>query len=286
MKSVTVVTVVEKRPVPTPPARPPLWMHLEDKAAHGYIRSCAPCPAVWVLKDDPHALISEQWQYGLVGFNYLMLLANIYLLLDDRLAFANGTGWPTLDNPGDKQDWLYRRNLTNGSKPPALDKVRTTSRSVMTGTPVYSALQAVRLVIDAARETVASARSFLSLRQDFRTLISAPNLLQVETFDSRQPPPLKPGRSYPTRIQDVNPDDYLMTPRTHPWMFAVANIVNRAGEVVQFPRGAVYSWTGDGTPRSFLPHISNPSWGPVRYDMRRLWRVPDDQPIPRPYRTN
>lgn len=286
MPAVSVVTVVEKRPVPPPQTLPPLWMQLEDRAVYGYIRSCAPCPAVWVLKDDPHALLAEQHQYFLVAINYLMTLANVYLLLDDHLAFANGTGWPTLDNPGDKQDWLYRRNINNGSKPPALDKVRTTSRSVMTGTPIYSALMAVRLVVDAARETVAGVRSVQTLRQDFRTLITAPNLLEVQMFDSRQPPPLKPGRSYPTRVQDVNPDDYLMTPRTHPWMFATANIVNRAGEVVQFPRGAVYPWTGDTTPRSWVPHIYNPSYGPVRYDMRRLWRVPDDQPVPRPFRSN
>jgi hypothetical protein len=285
MPAVTVVTHVEKRSVPPAPVRPPLWMHLEDKAAQGYIRSCAPCPAVWVLKDDPHALLDEQWQYYQVAINYLMTLANIYLLLDDHLAFANRTGWPSLDNPGDKQDWIFRRNLNNGSKPPALDKVRTCSRSVMTGKPVYSALMAVKLVIAAVRETRTGARSVRSLRQDFRTVITAPNLLEVHMFDSRQPPLLKPGRSYPSRVQDVNPDDYLYMPRTHPWMFLTATIVNRSGEVVQFPRGAVYPWTGDNTSRSFLPHIYHPGWGPVRYDLGKLWRVPDNQPIPSPYRS-
>lgn len=245
MSSVTVVTVVEKRPVPTPPARPPLWMHLEDKAAQGYIRPCAPCPAVWVLKDDQHVVFGEQWQYFLVGSNPNMTLENVMLLLDWRLAFANRLG---LTNPNDpRADYITRKHL--GRKDPQLDKVRTTSRSVLTGTVVG-------------------------------------NDLKVTMFDSRQPPPLKPGRKYPTRVEDVNPDDYLYLPQTHPWMFLVANIVNKAGEVVQFPRGAVYPWTSDNTPRSFVPHICNPSYGDVTYPLSKLWRVPDNQPIPGPYRSN
>jgi hypothetical protein len=156
MKAVTVVTRVEKRPVSTVPTRPPLWMHLEDKAAQGYIRSCAPCPAVWVLKDDPHALMDEQHQYYLRAANYLMTLENVYLILDDHLAFANDTGFGSLDNPGDRADFFFRRNLA--AKPPAMNKVRTTSRSVLTGTVVG-------------------------------------DKLKVTMFDSRQPPPLKPGRS-------------------------------------------------------------------------------------------
>src|SRR5690349_6658312 len=98
MPAVTVVTRVEKRPAIAPPTRPPLWMHLEDKAAQGYIRSCAPCPAVWVLRDDQHVYFGRQWQYFLVGINPNMTLENVMLLLDYRLAFANRTG---LTNPND-----------------------------------------------------------------------------------------------------------------------------------------------------------------------------------------
>jgi len=244
MRSVTVVTAVEKRLVSAPPARPLLWMHLEDKAAQGYIRSCAPCPAVWVLKDDQHVVFGEQWQYFLVAANRNMTLENIMLLLDWRLAFANRLG---LTNPNDpRADYITRRHLDR--RAPQLDKVRTCSRSVMTGEV-------------------------------------AGDKLRVTLFDSRQPPPLKPGRTYPTRVEDVNPDDYLYLPETHPWMFLVANIVNARGEVVQFPRGAVYDWTKDNTPRSFVPHIYNPAYGDVLYPLSRLWRVPDNQPVPSPYRS-
>lgn len=226
--------------------RPPLWMHKEDRAAQGYIRSCAPCPAVWVLKDDPHVQMSEQWQYYLRAINYNMTLENAFLLLDDHLAFANNTGFRNLDNPS-KKDYFFKR--TNYAQLPSLDKVRTCSRNVLTG----------------------------EVQGDY---------LNVMLFDSRRNPPLKPGRSYPSKVEDANLDDYLYSPQTHPWMFIVANIVNRAGEVVQFPRGAVYSWTNDNTPRSFMPHIYNPDFGPVRYELDKLVSVPDNAPVPSPYRRN
>lgn len=243
MPAVTVVTVVEKRPVSPTPARPPLWTQLEDRAVFGYIRSCAPCPAVFTLKDDPHAVIGEQWQYYLRAINYNMTIENAYLLLDTGLAFANGTGFRQDGDP--RADWFHRRDLTKS--PPNLDKIRTCSRSVLTGTV-------------------------------------AGEYLRVTLFDSRQPPPLKPGRSYPTKMEDIRPDDYLYTPQTHPWMFLTANIVNRSGEVVQFPRGAVYSWTGDGAPRSFVPHVANLGYGDVLYPLSKLRKLGATEPIPSPYR--
>lgn len=224
-----------------------LYMQKEDRDAQGYLRSCAPCPAVWVLQDDPHAKLTQQWQYYIRAINYNMTLENVYLLLDDHLAFANHTGFPNLDDPGDRADFFFNRNL--GGKAPQMDKVRTTSRSVLTG-------------------------------------VEEGKFLRVWTFDSRSLPPLKPGRSYPRDISEVNPDDYLYMPETHPEKFLVANIVNRREEVVQFPRGATYPWTGDSTPYSFMPHISDHAYGPVLYPLSMLVKVPLGDPKPRPYRTN
>jgi hypothetical protein len=223
-------------------ALPPLWMHLEDKQAQGYIRSCASCPAVWVLQDDPHALIGEQWQYFIRAINQNMTLENVYLLLDNHLAFANNTGFNTLDDPG-RADYFFRRDLA--LKPPGLDKVRTCSRNVLTGTVVG-------------------------------------DKLRLLTMDSRVNPPLKPGRTYPKRVEDAKLDDYLYSPETAPRFFVTANIVNKAGEVVQFPRGALYPWAGS-TPRSFIPLVSNHAYGPIDYPLSRLVRVAG---VPSPYRRN
>ena len=223
-----------------------LYMHKEDRDVFGSLRSCAPCPAVMVLKDDPHTLLSRQWQYYIRAINYNMTLENVYLLEDDHLAFNNNTGYPTLDNPGDRADWFFNRNL--GGKDVQMDKVRTTSRSVLTG-------------------------------------VEDGNELIVMMFDSRELPPLKPGRMYPMDIIQVNPDDYAIMPETHPHMFLVANIVNRREEVVQFPRGATYPWFEDGrTPVSFLPHIHNYKYGPIRYPLSKLEKIPLGDPKPSPYR--
>jgi hypothetical protein len=285
--SVHISIVPSVKPAVQPVARPPLWIHLEDgqisdSSWGGGIRPCASCPAVWVLKDDPHAAMGEQWQYYIRAKNYAMSLENVYLLMDDHLAFANRTGFPSLDNPGDRADFFFRRNMA--AKPPNLDKVRTCSLNVLTGTQAYSLMVAMKQTLAAAKNTITRRSSFMAFRQSFTSLLTAQNVLKVTLFDSRQPPPLKPGKSYPSRVEDANIDDYLYNPREHPWMFLVANIVNRRGEVVQFPRGGLYSWTGDNTPRSFMPHVANFEYGEVRYPLSRLRKLGDLEPIPSPYR--
>lgn len=247
------IEVLTPRPV-TPPVQ--YYMHKEDRESGlwgGSIRPCAPCPAIFVMKDDPHAAMSQQWQYYLRAINYNMTLANVYLLLDDHLAFANDKGFPSLENPGDKQDWFFNRNLDPRLyKPPHMDKVRTTSRSVLTGAEV---------------------------------LVGGVWHLKVKVFDSRSLPPLKPGYNYPRDISEVNPDAYAIMPRTHPEMFAVANIVNREGEVVQFPRGATYPWIDNGrTPYSFVPHIANLGYGEILYPLGLLEKIPLGSPPPRALR--
>jgi hypothetical protein len=221
------------------------YMHKEDKLVFGYIRSCASCPAVFVLKDDNHNPITKQWQYYMIAINPAMEVRDVFFLLDNNLAFTNSTG---LRNDGDpRQDWFNNEDL--GFKPPQFDKVRTCSRNVITG-------------------------------------VEQNGFLNVKTFDIRNTPPLKPGRSYPRTISEINPDDYLYLPRYNREMFIVANIVNKAGEVVQFPRGGLYSWTNDNTPYSFLPLVSNPTYGSVLYHLSKLQKLPKDSPVPSPYRNS
>jgi hypothetical protein len=258
-----------------------LYMFKEDQDIFGGIRSCASCPAVMVMKEDSHAQLTKQWQYYLRAINYNMSVGNVYLLLDDHLAFANNTGFPGLDNPGDKQDWFFNRNLGINPetgrpfKPPALDKVRTMSRSVLTGVEEYDY---PTFTYDGRNSLIQRITSFLGIR-------SKEPVLNVKVFDSRQLPPLKPGYSYPRDISEVDHNAYAIMPETHPEMFLVANIVNRRGEVVQFPRGATYPWIDGGrTPYSFVPHIANLGYGPIKVPMRYLYKVPLGSPKPRPYR--
>lgn len=225
---------------PVPPVQ--LYMQKEDTGVFGGIRSCAPCPAVFVLKTEPHVFLTKQWQYFLIAINYSMDLGSVASLLHYRYAFCNFTGF------GDPTD--LRANFITGHnmfyKSPQFDKVRTCSRNVLTGTEVGG-------------------------------------FLKVKTFDSRNPPPLKPGKDYPKTISEINPDDYLFMPRTHREMFLVANVVMSDGRVMQFPRGGLYEWTGDNDPYSFLPHISNPDYGSVLYPLKNLIKLPLGSPIPSPY---
>lgn len=268
------------------PVLPPVqwYMQKEDRDVFGSIRTCAPCPAIFVMKDDQHAKMTQQWQYYLRAINYNMTLENVYLLLDWKLAFANRTGFRNPDSP--KADFFHNRDLSFPD--PSLDKVRTTSRSVMTGSEQFSLVQSVLDASHLARTIVTRRTSFMGAKSSFASIASlSENVLNVDVFDSRDLPPLKPGYFYPTDISLVNPDAYVYMPETHPEKFMVANIVNRDGSVVQFPRGATYPWIDDGlTPYSFVPHIANLSFGPVLYPMRHLLKVPLGSVKPRALRYN
>lgn len=281
--------VLEPEDVIPPPAPPPpavqYYMQKEDRDVFGSIRTCAPCPAVFVMKDDPHAKIGQQWQYAARAANYNMALKDVYLLFDDGLAFANRTGFTNFDTPN-HADYFFNRTLT--LSPPKLDKVRTTSRSVMTGVEQYSLMQALKETLLLARSIVTrQERSFMRVRKTFSAIVAAPvNVLKVKVFDSRQPPPLKPGKTYPNDISKVNPDDYDFMPWDNPEMWLVADIVNNAGEVVQFPRGALYSYKGDNMPYSFMPHIADLGYGDILYGLNNLVKVPLGSPPPPVYRFN
>lgn len=106
--------------------------------------------------------------------------------------------------------------------------------------------------------------------------------LIVSLLDGSQPPPLKEGRSYPERVEDINPDDYLFLPETHRHFFFAANIIRLNGKTVPFPHGARYDWTGDDHLYSWLPHVARSRFE-VRYPLARLRQVLRGAPIPAPY---
>ncbi|HEY6019627.1 MAG TPA: hypothetical protein VIY48_06930 [Candidatus Paceibacterota bacterium] len=259
------------------------YMQKEDRDVFGSVRGCAPCPAVFVMKDDPHAKIGQQWQYAIRAANFAMTLKNVYLLLDDGLAFANRTGFKSFDVPN-HADYFFNRYLSYSV--PKLDKVRTTSRSVMTGVEQYSVMQALTEALLLAKSIMTrKERSFMRARQTFSAIASAPvNVLRVKVFDSRQPPPLNPGYSYPNDISEVDPMAYAMMPWTNPEMWMVANIVKANGIVYQFPRGAAYPyWQGGAEPVSFMPHIADLGYGEVLYGLNNLVKLPLGSTPPRNY---
>jgi hypothetical protein len=270
------VSVVTK--VAAVSGRPRLWVHREDEGVpdFGYsIRPCAPCPAVFVMKDDPHAVFDRQWQYFLRAANYGMSLNATAALMDDDRAYFNNTGLP------DRRDWLTGQNLT--ARDPNADKVRTNARCVVTGIETFSVREMVAQTARLGKAILQRSVQSGEARADFKALANE-NMLSVFTFDSRQPPPLKAGRSYPAKVSDINPDDYLVMPRTHRWFFLVANIVARDGSVFPFGGGSLYPWTGDNAPYSFVPHIANLGYGNVVYPLYHFRELGLNEPIPSPYR--
>jgi hypothetical protein len=246
----------------------------EDREIFGAVRGCAPCPAVMVMKDDQHAKMNQQWQYFIRAINYNMTLDNAYLLMDSALAFANRTGFR---HGRIKADYFHNKDLD--APLPSLDKVRTTSRSILTGVEEFDY---PTFTYNTSTNTLMRIVNSLGLGA---LLQRKEPVLNVKVFDSRQNPPLKPGYSYPKDISEVDPNAYLYMPETHPEMFLVANIVNRRGEVVQFPRGATYPWIDGGTtPYSFMPHVANLGYGPIKVPMRYLYKVPLGSPKPRALR--
>ena len=150
------------------------------------------------------------------------------------------------NRPPDDKRANYLQDGKQSRPDPEFDKVRTCALSVMTG------------------------------------VVSGDELI-VTMLDGSEPPPLKEGRSYPERVEDINPDDYLFTPQTHRHFFFAANIIKRDGKIVPFPHGAIYDWTNDGKMYSWLPHVKRAKFE-VRYPLSNLIELPAGAPIPSPYK--
>lgn len=243
------LTIGSRRYIPEA-SRPALYFHREDMDVFGGIRLCAQdgksCPAVFVLRTPSLKVkLTRDWQFFLAAINYGMNPADVAVELHYRLAFCNNTGLGNPDKP--RRDYLRGRDL-NADEYPRFDKDRTCSRSVMTGT------------------------------------VEGDHLV-VTVMDGNQPPPLKPGRSYPQRVADIDPDAYLYSPRTHRHLFFAANTVGSVSggsKVYPFPRGATYDWTNDGWRYTWFPHVSRER---VVYPLSRLRRLGEGEAVPSPYRT-
>jgi hypothetical protein len=265
---ITVSAVTPAPPSPPPPSpRVPLWRHKDDREIWGYVRSCAPCPAVWPMSDHK-VPITKQWQFFIRAINWLMSLQHVAAKFGPKLALTNR-------KPDDiRRDWLRGLNLDRPD--PDFDRVRTMSHAALTGTPGFSLLESFRLVGSALL-----TRDLAALRRSFAAFATA-NVLQVTMLDGWQDPPLKPGRTYPERVEDIRLDDYLCTPETHRHLFFGANIVNPDGRTSSFPNGAVYAWTGDSQPYTWMPHVAR---RPVPYRLANLDPLPAGAPFPSPYRS-
>jgi len=112
--------------------------------------------------------------------------------------------------------------------------------------------------LDAPAPRLDKLRTFA---RNIHTGMEVGNDLQVMSFDGNNPPPLKPGKTYPETLAEVNVDDYLITPRTNLELFLVcSNIKSKPGNetsIFPFDNGGIYDWTPEPTQMySFFPLVS------------------------------
>lgn len=108
-------------------------------------------------------------------------------------------------------------------------------------------------------------------------------MYRLATMNGRKPPPLKPGRSYPQSLTEIDPDAYLYHPKdpaARP-LFLVCNSVqvkDGMTSVYPFAHGALYDWFGVD-PVTFFPLVS--TFDEIWLDMENWTEV---QSAPYPYR--
>ncbi len=244
------------------------WQQKEDRDSpqfHDKTRSCTQklgggCPAVYVLLDDPHVRLTQQWQYFIRAINPQMSVHHVAALFGSKRAFCNRTGFGNHKNP--RKDYLdVTNNVIEKDLPlPTFDKVRTCSRAVMMG---YSS-------------------------------VDTPGSVFIKTFNGKLDPPLNDPQNPPESLDKVNISDYVYTPESNRELFFVANIVKESGHVVPFPNGGIYPWTGDNKPYVWMPLVSavssidsDPSapFYYVEYDKNELTPLGPNipSPFPSPY---
>ena len=84
--------------------------------------------------------------------------------------------------------------------------------------------------------------------------------LQLLTMDGTKNPALKPGKTYPNSLQEINPEDYLYLPKTHRWLFLDCNNVKWKPDgslgYGPFANGILRDWLPDNRIHSFFPLVS------------------------------
>lgn len=240
-----------------------LYQYGDDFRIHGKLRSCASkgCPFVMVLRDQPDMFYDRDWQLYLVACNMPMKPNNIADILGPTKALTNSKGINEAAN------WIQGQRL-NSKTLPRIDKCRTFGLNTHVGMDTYRVTYAIAHTIQAVL-----ARSFMAAREAVMDFNSN-NALVVLTFDGTKPPPMKPGRPRPTSYKEVNPDDFLILPSPETrHMFLDCTNEKRQGKgykVGPWAHGAVYDWTGDNRPHTFVPLASKfeivtplKNWRPV-----------------------
>jgi hypothetical protein len=225
-----------------------LYQYGEDEQVLGGVRSCASAGGcpAVMVLNDAPDTVFDK------QWQFFLYAINPGMPTNAIIALM-GDGKALMNNTGIGDDENPRANYISGTDldapPPRLDKLRTFARNLHTG---------------------------VEMGQD----------LLVKTFDGNNPPPLKPGRTYPETLAEVNLDNYLITPQTNLEMFLVCNnIQTKPGNqtsIFPFDNGGRYAWTPQPTEMySFFPLVSRFR---IVSPLANWNKIPPGSPLPSHYR--
>lgn len=167
------------------------------------------------------------------------------------------------DTVFDKQWQFFLYAINPGMSPSAISALMASNKALMNNTGVDDpdhprANYIMGHDLKAPNPRLDKLRTFA---RNIHAVVEMGDELQVRTFDGNSPPPLKPGKSYPNTLAEVNLDDYLITPKTNMEMFLVCNVIkNRPDDgtsIFPFDNGGNYDWTPEPTEMySFFPLVS------------------------------
>jgi len=204
-------------------------------------------PAVIVLHDEADTVFEDQWQYYLYAINYGMLKNNVAHLMGDTKAYMNGSGLYDSNEP--RENLIMNEDL--GEPHPFYDKLRTNA-----------------LNTHAAR--------------DFDNVY-----YQIACLNGQAYPPMKLNKVRPKSVADIDSglvtmDDYLYTPKSHPFYFIACNNFNikadKTTAIQPFDGGIVRDYMPSNDIYSFMPLVTHHT-EPV-LSKKSLWKKVSAYQIP------
>jgi hypothetical protein len=251
MKEVTVTTTVQRAPHVISPAVQ-LYQLRDDFGIWGGARSCASggCPAV-----VPLTPVDQPDVWFTKGWQFHLVAINMGMPLSAVISLM-----------GDEKSFMNGTGITSGSqrnnyltgnvgysKDPATDKFRSTCLSIHTGWDDGTWMYPVAM--DGTRE-----------------------------------PPMKPGRPAPRTLQEIRPEDYLITPWDYPEMFVICTNVRWKIDPKRlaygpYDHGIVRPWRqdmGDNDIYTYFPFVTTQQ--NVRTPLSWWTKLAPGTPLPSYYR--
>lgn len=255
MSSVTVVTVVEKRPVTPPIEFPPLWKVLHDlemgKVRQVVIDYGAALPEVFPVLPNHFVPWSEPWQ--LLEFDINELTPEEWMKMHTGARFMNNrNGFGMSGDP--RANYVSRTNL---DKPLPKQEALFCGGAIVTGTPVLSVMESIRQALALARDLVMRRTSFMAARRAVSSLVEN-NVLNVWTLNGRG---------------EVPTAQWILE---RPWTRFAAVSVN--------PRGMIHNLAigGQDLTKWILLLADRTRYPKVTYPLSKLKRIQPGAPLPDP----